>query len=101
MRFDLNPGALVELLSEREAVAYWEDATQALADEARAGSPQRTGKFSRSFTTDVSVGATGPVGTLGNTDPGAVPIEFGSVNNPPFAPMRRAARSLGLRMESD
>lgn len=31
-----------------------------------------------------------------NFDAGAIPIEFGSVNNPVYAPLRRGARAAGL-----
>lgn len=34
-----------------------------------------------------------------NTDHGAHIDEFGSVNSPPYAPLRRGARRAGLRLE--
>jgi hypothetical protein len=35
---------------------------------------------------------------LESTDPFAHIIEFGSVNNPPYAPLRRGVRAAGLRL---
>ena len=34
---------------------------------------------------------------LGNTDYGAHLAEYGSVNNPPYAPLRRGVRAAGLK----
>lgn len=36
---------------------------------------------------------------LVNTDYGAHLAEWGSINNPPFAPLRRGIRAAGLRLE--
>lgn len=36
---------------------------------------------------------------VGSTDPFAHLIEYGSVNNPPYAPLRRAVRNLGLKVK--
>lgn len=36
---------------------------------------------------------------IANTDHAAHLIEFGSINNPPFAPQRRGASNAGLRIE--
>lgn len=37
------------------------------------------------------------VGTVGNTDIAAHLIEYGSKNNPPYAPLRRGVTAAGLR----
>lgn len=34
-----------------------------------------------------------------NTDHGAHIDEYGSINNPPYAPLRRAVRAAGLRLD--
>ena len=38
---------------------------------------------------------------VGNTDPFFHLTEFGSVNNPTYAPLRRGVRRAGLRLEED
>lgn len=38
---------------------------------------------------------------VGNTDYFAHLVEWGSVNNPPYAPLRRGVRAAGLRLEAD
>lgn len=56
-----------------------------------------TGGYARRFT--VTVGGETP--RVGNTDIAAHLVEFGSVNNPPYAPLRRGVRAAGLRLEED
>lgn len=41
----------------------------------------------------------GDVVAVGNTDFAAWWVEVGSVNNPPYAPLRRGVRAAGLRFE--
>lgn len=50
-----------------------------------------TGKAAERFVVDENL--------VGNEDPFFHLIEWGSVNNPVYAPLRRAARALGLRFE--
>lgn len=38
---------------------------------------------------------------VNSTDPFAHLIEFGSVNNPPYAPLRRGVRAAGLSLKED
>jgi hypothetical protein len=99
VRFTPNPAGIVDLMTDPGMKLLVVGATAAVRDEAEAGSPRRTGHFATSFTTEVETTATGPVGTLGNSDVGAAAIEFGSVNNPPYAPIRRAVRATGLRLQ--
>ena len=100
-RFVPNPAGVVALLHEAFMRACVADATEELERTARAGSPDVTGHFIDSFDHDVEDTATGPVGHLTNDDPGAAAIEFGSIHNDPFSPMRRAARALGLDLRGD
>lgn len=39
--------------------------------------------------------------TIGNTDFAAHLVEWGSVNNPAYAPLRRGVRAAGLRLAED
>lgn len=47
----------------------------------------------------IAVSVDGDEVSLVNTDYGAHLAEFGSINNPPFAPLRRGVRAAGLRLE--
>lgn len=98
MRLILDPLGVKELAHEPGTRACVVSVTASLADAARAGSPVVTGHFSGSFGTTVDTEAAGPVGVLSSSDVGATAIEFGSVNNRPYAPVRRAVRTLGLRL---
>lgn len=100
-RFVPNPVGIAGLLRDPALRRYVERATETLRQTAQSGSPRDTGHFADSYETAVETTSAGPVGLLDNTDAGAVAIEFGSVNNPPFAPMRRACRALGLRLRGE
>lgn len=58
-------------------------------------SPRNTGRTARSF---VVVDEDGEI-RVGNTDPFFHLTEWGSVNNPPYAPLRRAVTAAGLRLD--
>jgi hypothetical protein len=60
---------------------------------AAAIAPANTGDYKSRFVVGEEHGAA----TLGNTDFAAHLIEFGSVNNPPYAPIRRAVLASGMR----
>lgn len=47
----------------------------------------------------VTVSDQGDTVTLGSDDPFFHLVEWGSVNNPPYAPLRRGIRAAGLRLE--
>lgn len=66
-----------------------------IASVGRAIAPRRTGFYSRRF----KVGEENGEVAVGNADPFAHIIEFGSVNSPVFAPIRRAVRAAGLRLD--
>lgn len=67
-------------------------ATAAVVKESvDAAAPDRTGYYKRSLKV---------VGTsVVSTDPFAHLVEWGSRNNPPYAPMRRGVLALGLRFD--
>ena len=50
-------------------------------------------------TSDIVVATDGDEVYVSNTDHGAHLDEWGSVNNPAYAPMRTAVRAAGLRLE--
>lgn len=100
-RFVPNPPGIAELLHQPTVSAYTAHVTDQLRATAQAGSPRKTGHFADSFGVSTTETPGGLVGSLHNSDPGATAIELGSVNNPPFAPMRRACRTLGLKLHKD
>lgn len=63
---------------------------------AKGAAPTFTGHYARSFT--VVWDGERNAWLVGNTDIAAHLIEFGSVNNPPFAPLRRGTTAAGLRL---
>jgi Bacteriophage HK97-gp10, putative tail-component len=101
VRFVPDPQGLAALASTPDMATFVTHVTDSLRDTARSITPRKTGHLADSYTTDVEHTPRGVVGTLGNTARYATPIEFGGVNNPPFAPMRKAARSLGLDLKAD
>lgn len=63
----------------------------AAAAEQVAAQTEQTGDFRRSLSTDGH--------TVVSSDPFAHLIEFGSINNPPYAPFRRGIGAAGLRFD--
>lgn len=68
---------------------------QAAAAASRRLSPDHTGDYADSFV----VAEDGS--SFGNDDFAAHLVEYGSANNPPYAPLRRGARAAGLRLEEE
>lgn len=83
------------LKGQREHRAALREAASAVKSRAIAFAPHRTGAYRDWF---VIVHEDGEV-RLGNTDFGGHWVEWGSANNPPYAPLRRAVRAAGLRLE--
>lgn len=95
----VNPDGLHELLTGPGAAKHLTDTAKALADEAERLTP--VGSSNRhAAETLTSTGAEIENGELvaraGSTYPFWHLIEFGSVNNPPYRPLTRAAENLGL-----
>ena len=89
-RFVRNPGFERELRASPGVQAFMNAATVAAADEVREKAPHATGYYKR------RVRAQGDrVVTL---DPFWHLVEFGSANNPTYAPLRRGIRAAGLRL---
>jgi len=66
--------------------------TQVVKEAAESAAPVRTGYYRRHLKTiGTSVVSTDPFGHL---------VEFGSVNNPPYAPLRRGVLATGLRLDT-
>lgn len=67
---------------------------QRAARRARDLTPDGSGRTARSYVVEDDEQGV----SVGNTDPFFHLTEFGSVNNPPYAPLRRAIRAEGLRI---
>jgi hypothetical protein len=65
------------------------------ADSVRREAPERTGDFKDSIKTFERASTRGVM----SDDWAAHIVEFGSANNPPYAPFRRGVRAAGLRLE--
>lgn len=98
MRFRPNPRLAQELARQPEMRRALADAARAVKTEAERVAPVgSTGRYARSFV----VGATPEGATVGNTDFAAHWVEYGSRNNPPYAPLRRGVRAAGLRLGAE
>ena len=95
MTFKPNPNLVRELAREPWAQDLLREAAEAVEDEARRNSPlgdDFVGYYGRFATRVGRLSA-----TVGNTDIAAHLIEYGSVNNPPYAPLRRGVSAAALR----
>lgn len=104
MRFNLNESGVEHVVkSARAAAALAELADRTKGEvESQAQRFRRTGRFARSIeTTGVERTLRGLRTSVHSTDPDAHIVEWGSKNNPPYAPLRKAASSLGLRLRGD
>lgn len=91
VRFVKNPGFDRELQSEPEFVSAMRSITQNVADEARLAAPRHTGYYVRHLHARENLVYT--------DDPFGHLIEWGSRNNPVYAPLRRGVRAAGLRLD--
>jgi hypothetical protein len=89
--FRPNPRFINDLKKEPGVKADLAAAAKTVAGIARGITPHAPG----SITTDTG----GDTVTVGSDDPFFHLVEWGSVNNPPYAPIRRAVRAAGLRLE--
>lgn len=102
LRYESNRAGIRKLLAESDVRSGLAAAGQALKRAVENASP--LGGPGRGFRESISVGQPDTEGdeasiTVSSSDAFAHLVEFGSVNNPPYAPFRRGAESLGLRVE--
>ena len=91
MIFRPNPRFVAELKRDPGVRSNLEDAAEKVAQGANSLTPHAPGSF--------TVEGEGETVTVGSTDPFMHLVEWGSVNNQPYAPLRRAVRAAGLRFE--
>jgi hypothetical protein len=96
--FRRNPRAIAELRLDPKYRLLRRAAARAAAEAARQVAPVgATGAYQRS----IRVGEEGDVVAVTSSDAFAHLVEFGSVNNPAYAPLRRGARAAGLDLRGD
>lgn len=92
VHFQPNPKLPLEMAVDVAYKAGTAAAAKALAAKTRELSPRGdTGDFAESIGSDGN--------SVTSSDPFAHLVEFGSANNPPYAPFRRAIRGAGLRLD--
>lgn len=92
--FKPNPHAITELEREAEFQQLQQRAAREVVGEARSIAPD--GGPHRGYRETLRVGRHDGDPTAETTDPFSHLIEFGSANNPTYAPLRRAVRAAGL-----
>lgn len=95
-RVRINRQALNQSLRQPACQQALDETVRALQDKAEQLSPVGKGKRGGYFARRFSWRRYPRSRRLRNTDPFAHLVEFGSANNPIYAPLRRAARALGL-----
>lgn len=97
VRVELDLGALQQYLTNNPAVqAALDEATEITKTNIEEGTPKKTGYARRSLI------VRRPARTrrrIYSRDPFWHLIEWGSINNPPYGPMRHGARETGLRFD--
>jgi hypothetical protein len=93
----LNEAGIAELLHSPGVKAHLHETATKVVEEVVRIAPRHTGHYDDS----IQVGAMtetpdGPAIAVESTDFAAHLVEFGSMNNPPYAPLRRAPRNLGI-----
>ena len=89
--FRRNPAFHAEIRSEPEFTAHMRATATQVAVQARAGAPVHTRYYRRHIRPDGTHVVAG--------DPFSHLVEWGSANNPPYAPLRRGVRAAGLRLD--
>ena len=100
MRVHLNAAAIEALARDPMMLHAVEPAARAVAARAKAEAPVMTGHYRNSINVGQAELGLTVQAQVGSDDVGAVAIEFGSVNNPPYAPITRAVRGLGLTLKA-
>lgn len=95
MRFVPNPAGIPEVEAGIAFEALLKEKAEDVKREAEAAAPDHTGYYKRRF----RLGKVGKGYRVGNLDHWAAHlIEAGSVNNQPYAPLRRGAQAAGLHL---
>lgn len=101
VRFRLRQRGVDEITQSAKVKAYLESAGSIVKNmvESQAASFAHTRYFARHIVKGpIRQGTKGPKLTVYSTDFAAHIVEFGSINNPAYAPFRRACAALGLKL---
>lgn len=104
MKFNLNESGITDIVKSARTVAALHEVGDKTKSEVESQAQRfrQTGRFAESIeVTSVEPISRGLSVTVHSTDPDAHLVEWGSQNNPPYAPFRKAASSLGLRLRGD
>ena len=94
--FRKNPALEVEIAKLPGTRKVLEEAAQAVAHAARSIAPHKT---RRGYKQSIEVGRDANSTTVYTTDIAGHLVEYGSAKNPAYAPIRRAVRAAGLRLD--
>lgn len=86
-----NPNLERDLKAAPEYLAAMAQVATQAVQHVKNAAPDETGAFKRSLRASEN--------RVETTDPFGHIIEFGSVNNPPYAPLRTGVRAAGLRLD--
>ena len=92
MKFQLDRRLEAELSRSPALRTFLLEEAERVKKLAEAEAPDHTGFYKSRFAVDADADGV----TIGNTDPFAHLVEWGSIHNPAYAPLRRAARAAGL-----
>lgn len=92
-----DPDFVKHMEEQPEYVEFLKSVAFQVKDVAEQLSPTKTHAYQRKFRVTVE----GTEVRLGNFDPFAHLVEWGSRYNPPYAPIRRAVRAAGLGLRED
>jgi hypothetical protein len=97
MRFKPNPALVTELEAEPVMEALLDAKADEAKREAESVAPDHTGYYHERFT----LSKIGNRRRLGNTDPFAHLVEWGSIHNPAYSPLRRGVTAAGLHLREN
>lgn len=90
-----NPFFAAQLIAQREHQEGMAELAEQIAAAAREVAPERSGDYKDSIEVAQSAGRTAVI----TTDFAGHLVEFGSRNNPAYAPLRNGARKAGFALE--
>lgn len=98
-KFEINQGGLLELLNDAAARAFLTETAQRGATATEQAAP--IGRYAPHYkdtigSTPAEPSPEGAKATFFSSSPVWHIVEFGSVNNPPYAPLRRGALAIGV-----
>ena len=97
--FRKNPALEIEIAKLPGTHKVLEEAAQAVARVARSIAPQESRR--KNYKRSIKVARDANSTTVYTTDIAGHLVEYGSAKNPAYAPLRRAVRAAGLRLDEN